>query len=181
MPRVCTVCSRTDRREIDGMIVDGLGNQRIAATHGVTEQALRRHGAHHLSARLRRAADLEDQLNARSLVSRYAELANTAEAVRIAAFADGDTRGTVLAINAERQILDVLIDRFKLSDASIISADQEMRALAGALNEVIGNRPDSADELAAALRARSLPRPGDDGHDQAAQSQPAGARRQHRF
>jgi hypothetical protein len=68
MPRVCTICAHPQLEAIDRAIVEGAANRRIAAQYAVSEQAVRRHKAEHLPAKLVMAQEAEDVREALDVV-----------------------------------------------------------------------------------------------------------------
>ena len=66
MSRACSICSHPKRRDIDAAIAANVANRRIAATHGVTEAAVRRHIKAHLgelSEAVRNDQDVQDAVS----------------------------------------------------------------------------------------------------------------------
>ena len=61
MPRICTICSHLKRTEIDQVLVTGTGSNRgIASQYGVSQAAVDRHKAGHLTKSLAAAASGRD-------------------------------------------------------------------------------------------------------------------------
>ena len=101
MARPCTICTSTERAEIERKMLSGTPNRRVAAQHGVSEQAIRRHGEQHLRtalelARTKRADDREQ-----SLLEQLHDVHRRVRAVADEAERTGDGR---LAIAAAREI-----------------------------------------------------------------------------
>jgi hypothetical protein len=105
MPRVCSICVHGDRAGIDGALVAGVPNRRIAARFGATEQAVRRHKSEHLPALLTHAADVAEAATATGLLARLRALnAETADVLTQARkSADHELRLRAIA-RAEKQI-----------------------------------------------------------------------------
>src|SRR5688500_11252035 len=87
MPRVCTVCSHPERAGIETSLVARHPIQRIAAQHGLSATALRRHKAVCVSTVVGKARESADLVRASALASHLADvharcerLADTAEA-----------------------------------------------------------------------------------------------------
>jgi hypothetical protein len=57
MPRVCTICSHPQRRQIEAALVACVPNTRIATKYAVDEAAVRYHTTNHVHATLTRARD----------------------------------------------------------------------------------------------------------------------------
>ena len=68
MPPRCSVCSHPERSAIDAAILGSTPNRRIAAHHGLTEQAIRRHHAH-----VARRIQQHDAAQARTLAALMAK------------------------------------------------------------------------------------------------------------
>src|SRR5262245_50698377 len=98
MPRTCTVCTHPDREAIDEGLVAGEPNRRIAARHGVTEQAVRRHKAEHLPASLTRAQEAADVAHAGDLLAQVRDLQSRTLRILAAAEAAGELRTALGAI-----------------------------------------------------------------------------------
>ena len=81
MPRQCTICTHDDRPAIDQALVNSKPNRRIATQFGVSESAVRRHRAEHLSATLAQARASEDVAHADDLVSQLQALSQETLAI----------------------------------------------------------------------------------------------------
>ncbi len=68
MPQPCSICTHAVRKAIDGAIVEGTPNRRVAAQYAVSEAAVRRHKAEHLPARMIKAAEQSDVRHAIDVV-----------------------------------------------------------------------------------------------------------------
>jgi hypothetical protein len=102
MSRACTVCSHPRRRAIDGMLVGGVSNRRVAATFGLTETSVRRHLDAHVSAMLRQTAQGEkeaDELKlAGDLSAQIRQIRDRAALLLQKSEAAGDNRTALSAI-----------------------------------------------------------------------------------
>src|SRR5690606_2827107 len=75
MPRICTVCSHAQRAELDRLLLAGeMSNRRIAAQYAVTEQAVRRHKAEHLSERMAEVAERNAEADIRTAIDVVTQL-----------------------------------------------------------------------------------------------------------
>lgn len=120
MPRTCTVCVHSERTVIDEALLAGEPNRRIAAQHGVSEQAVRRHKGDHLPGHLVKAHEVEEVADADTLLSRLRGL-NRETAAILKEAREGGTKDNELALKAiarvekqielEGRLLDVLNDR----------------------------------------------------------------------
>jgi hypothetical protein len=79
VPRTCTICSHDHRDAMEDAFIAGQAKRRIAAHHGVTEQALRRHLREHLPALLALARDAERSARADTLLDRIEALQSRIE------------------------------------------------------------------------------------------------------
>jgi hypothetical protein len=109
MPRTCTVCSHPNRDDIeDAVVIRSQGKRRIAAQHGVTEQALRRHIREHLPALLALARDAERAARADSLLDRIEALQARTLAILEATEETEDHRVALAAIREARGNLELI-------------------------------------------------------------------------
>src|SRR5215210_8584629 len=105
MPRVCTICSHESRDAIEDAFIAGVPKRRIAAHHGVTEQALRRHLREHLPALLALARDAERSARADTLLDRIEALQSRTLAILDA---PEDQRTALAAIAQARRNLELI-------------------------------------------------------------------------
>jgi hypothetical protein len=105
VPRPCSVCLHQECATINRELIVGKPNRRIAARHGLTEQALRRHKNRHLPALLAKAQEAEEIMDANDLLGRLRALnREVAEVLREAKqVKDHDLRLKAIA-RAEKQI-----------------------------------------------------------------------------
>lgn len=122
MPRVCTVCQRDDREEIDRALMQPVPIRRIAQDTGLSETALRRHRDNHVAREVARAEQrraARAQAVAAEVVERGERLGDdllatlrelTARALAILrdAEADGDRRVALEAIGKARAVLETV-------------------------------------------------------------------------
>jgi hypothetical protein len=108
MPRVCTVCSHPQRREIDECLVSGQSNRGIAKRFGLDDAAVFRHRNAHLPAALTRAAEAETVARADDLLAQVRDLQQRALAILEQAESDGDARTALLAVREARGNLELL-------------------------------------------------------------------------
>ena len=107
MPRTCTICTHTKRREIDRALVAGEPYRSIAKHFGASAPAVLRH-REHLPARLVRAQEARDAAQADTLLDQLRTLQErTLEILRKAESA-GDLRTATAAIGQARQNLELL-------------------------------------------------------------------------
>ena len=69
MPRKCSVCEHPEREAIDRALVGDSSNLSLSSVFAVSEQALRRHKANHLPAKLVMAQAAEEVAQADDLLA----------------------------------------------------------------------------------------------------------------
>ena len=110
MPRVCTVCSSPHRAEIDEAVTRGESFRRVAPRYGVSDRALRRHAAEHVSAAIVKAHAVAEVTRADDLLSILREAVADARRLRAKAEKDGDYRGAVMDVKALSDVVETLAD-----------------------------------------------------------------------
>ena len=108
MPRVCTVCAHPDHERIDASLVSGEPNRRIAAQHGLTEQALRRHRADHVPAAMALAAEAAEMAHADDLLGQVRRLQARVLTILDRTESTGDLRTALGAIREARGNVELL-------------------------------------------------------------------------
>ena len=109
MPRTCTVCSHPNRADIeDAIVIHSQSKRRIAAQHGVTEQALRRHLREHLPALLALARDAERAARADTLLDRIEALQSRTEEALAKAESSDNLFATFRGISEMRRNLELI-------------------------------------------------------------------------
>lgn len=108
MPRVCTICEHPEREAIDRALVAGDANTRLSSVFAVSEQALRRHKAAHLPARLVLAEKAAEVADADNLLGQVGDLQRRTMAVLEAAEASHEHRTALAAIREARGNLELL-------------------------------------------------------------------------
>lgn len=108
MPRRCTVCAHPERSTIDGAVVHGDSNRRIAARFDLSEAAVRRHAGAHLADDLRVAEADDRALDAARLVDDLVMLREVTLDLLARARRVGDLRGSVLVIREVRANVELL-------------------------------------------------------------------------
>ncbi len=142
MPRTCTVCAHEQSDAIDRALVLGLPNRRIAAQHGVTEQAVRRHKDNHLPALL---AEAQKHVRADTLMARLEAYTQSAHSIRHKAEAAGDLRTALAAIRELVRIVELqerLIGEIQDGATVNVLVAPEWIAIRAALLEVLRPFPE---------------------------------------
>ena len=121
MPRVCTVCSSPDRAAIDEAVTRGESFRRVAPRYGVSDRALRRHAAEHVSAAIVKAHAVAEVAQADNLLGLLREAVGDAQRLRGRAEREGDLRCAVAAVKTLTETVEKLADvaeRLAKSEAS---------------------------------------------------------------
>ena len=108
MPRTCTVCSHPAREAIDEALVEGVAFPALVAKYGVSKDALSRHKAKHLPAKLVMARAAEEVAQADSLLDQVRDLQARAHRILDKAEGAGDLRTALGAIREVRGNLELL-------------------------------------------------------------------------
>ena len=109
MPRRCSVCTHPDRENIDEALVGATAISAIAAKYrDISEDALGRHKANHLPAKLIMAEKAKEVAQADSLLEQVRDLQGRALAILDQAEMSGDLRTALGAIREARGNLELL-------------------------------------------------------------------------
>lgn len=108
MPRSCTICAHPEKAAIDRAIVGGASNRSAASLYDVSEAAVRRHGANHLPAKLVKAQEVEDVVEADDLLAEVRGLQARALSILSKAEKAGELRTALGAIREARGNLELL-------------------------------------------------------------------------
>jgi hypothetical protein len=109
MPRRCSVCTHPDRENIDEALVGATAIAAIAAKYrDISEDALGRHKANHLPAKLVMAEKAKEVAQADSLLEQVRDLQGRALAILDQAEMSGDLRTALGAIREARGNLELL-------------------------------------------------------------------------
>ena len=142
MSRVCTICSHEQSDDIDRALVLGLPNRRIAAQHGTTEQAVRRHKDKHLPTLL---AESQRHVRADTLMARLEHYTHSAHSIRTKAEKAGDLRTALAAIRELVRIVELqerLIGEIKDTATVNVLIAPEWLQVRAALLEVLQPFPE---------------------------------------
>jgi hypothetical protein len=108
MPRSCTICEHPRRNEIDRALVGDASNLSLSSLFAVSEQALRRHKANHLPAKLVMAQQAEEVAQADDLLGQVQDLQARTLAILEAAETTSEHRTALGAIREARSNLELL-------------------------------------------------------------------------
>jgi len=110
VPRVCTVCSSPNRAAIDEAVTRGETFRRVAPRYGVSDRALRRHAAEHVSAAIVKAHDAREATRADDLLGILREAVKDARRLRDKAEEERDFRCAVAAVKTLTETVEKLAD-----------------------------------------------------------------------
>ena len=108
MPMRCRVCCHVDRADIEASLLRGEPVRAIAGRHGVSRQAVARHGDAHLPAALARAANVREITSADSLLDVLRQAASDAKRLAARAEAEGDLRAAIAGIKTIADVVATL-------------------------------------------------------------------------
>src|SRR5215510_6068951 len=108
MPRICTICTHSDRNKIDQQLVEGIAFPAIAALFRVSADALGRHKANHLPAQLAEARGAEIASQADDLLSKIANLEVDAQSIYEQAKRKGDLKMALAAVRELTRVIELL-------------------------------------------------------------------------
>ena len=163
MPRPCSVCTSPDREAIDAALVAGDGFASIAREHAISEDAVARHRAGHLPARMARTPRAAEVAHADDLLGQVRALRSKAMSILLAAERQGDLRTALAGIREARACLELLlevegeIDRRPQVNILVAS---EWLAVRAELLDALRGYPEACQAVAARLVALEAPRAG---------------------
>ncbi len=108
MGRRCSICLHADRESIDSSLIRGEPLRSIAARHGLSATALHRHKNAHLPKALARAHEVEEIVQADSLLEEVGALLARTDTIYAESVANGDMRLALSAIREKRGCLELL-------------------------------------------------------------------------
>jgi hypothetical protein len=108
VPRSCTTCTHPDREAIDEALVSGSALSALSAKYRVSEDALGRHKANHLPAKLVMAQAAEEVAQADTLLGQVRDLQQRALDILDKAEEAGELRTALGAIREARGNLELL-------------------------------------------------------------------------
>lgn len=157
MSRRCTVCAHASRAEIDTALVAGDASYRdVSGRFGLSVSALHRHAGEHLPARMVKASEAAEVVQADSLLDRLRQLNRETAEVLKAAKEAGQHELTLKAIQrAERQLeLEArLLGELREGQTVNVLLSPEWLSVRTALMIVLRQHPEAAVAVAASLKA----------------------------
>src|SRR5260221_8724078 len=125
MARLCTVCSHTQRHEIDAALLEhATGYAKIAGRYGLVLSSVQRHAQNHLGAFLRKSKAARLLMDADSLVAEMNRLHTHTRGVIQRAEANHDERLVLLGVAEGRRNAETLAKLGALG-----SIEERLRAL----------------------------------------------------
>lgn len=146
--RPCEVCRSMQRQVIEEAIYCGERVSQISQRFTVSSHSLYRHIRNHSTPELKEAFHATVNVNAMSIISRVADIADSARDVRLRA----DTDELALKAGAtELRTLETIATRMGIDHESTIQIVKEAKELARAVGEVARNKPEVAEKIVEAL------------------------------
>lgn len=154
MGQPCRVCTHAERTRIDGLIVEGVPNRRVATQFGLSEASVRRHAERHLPASLVSARQADTVADADTLLARLEELRTRAMGLLDQAEAAGDYRTALAGIREARGCLETLAELQGELDRRpqlVLALSPEWLAVRAAIVMALAPFPDARLHVAAAI------------------------------
>jgi hypothetical protein len=157
MPRRCSVCTHPDRENIDEALVGATAISAISAKYrDISEDALGRHKANHLPAKLVMAEKAKEVAQADSLLEQVRDLQGRALAILDQAEMSGDLRTALGAIREARGNLELLAKLLgELSDAPQVNltVSPEWLQIRAVIVTALEPHPDAKNNVLRAIRS----------------------------
>ena len=154
MPRTCGPCTHADRASVDAALVAGDGYASIAREHALSEDAVARHRAAHLPARMAHAPKAADVAAADDLLAQVRSLRSKAMSILLAAERQGDLRTALAGIREARACLELLLEvEGEIDRRPVVNIlmSEEWLATRATLIDVLGAYPEAQQAVAARL------------------------------
>ena len=156
MPRTCTVCTHSERAEIDQALLAGEPFRDIAGRFGTSRSALLRHRKADIPANLVKAKQAEEEVRAETLFERLRAINRETQAILEEARESGSLSIALAAINrVERQLefearlLGQLNEATRVAVGVNVNSEKSEFDFSGWSNEQLAQR---AEQIAAELR-----------------------------
>jgi hypothetical protein len=156
LPRTCTVCSHLARKAIDEALVEGVAFPALAAKYGVSKDALSRHKAKHLPAKLVMAQAAEEVAQADSLLDQVRDLQARAHRILDKAESAGDLRAALGAIREARGNLELLARLLgELNEQPVVNLhlSPEWLELRAVIVTALGPHPEAQESVLRAIKS----------------------------
>jgi hypothetical protein len=155
MPRRCSVCTHPDRENIDEALVGATAISAISAKYrDISEDALGRHKAKHLPAKLVMAEKAKEVAQADSLLDQVRDLQGRALAILDQAEMSGDLRTALGAIREARGNLELLAKLLgEISDAPQVNLNvsPEWLQIRAVIVTALDSHPEAKNSVLSAL------------------------------
>ena len=155
MPRVCTICSHSDRAAIDAALLNGESYRYIATRFNVSTGALQRHRNDHLPAKLAKAHEAKEVASADKLIGELDALKGKAVSLLMQAERAGDLRTALSGVREARACIETLlevegeIDRH--AQTNILVANPEWLSLRTAILTALTIHPEARSAVLTAI------------------------------
>jgi hypothetical protein len=153
VPRTCTVCSHPSQDAIDEALVAGTALSALSAKYRVSDDAMGRHKANHLPAKLAKAHEAEEVSRADDLLRQVRALQSKTLKILLRAEGAGDLRTALSAVREARGNVELLaklsgeLDESPVVNVLISPEWLELRAV------IVGALDPHPDARGAVLRA----------------------------
>ncbi len=154
MAMSCTVCGHPARAAIDHQLVNRDSLRDIARQHGLSKDALSRHKAEHLPAKLAQAQAAKETVQADDLLAQVKALRGKSISILQKAEAAGDLRTALLGIREARACIELLAEmegEINRNPQINILVAPEWLAVRAVLLRALTPYPDARTAVAAAL------------------------------
>ena len=155
MPRVCTICTHTERDAINQALVNSEPFRHIAARYGTSTGALQRHKADDLPSIMVKSEEAREVAHADDLVWQIKHLRNKAIGILGKAETAGDLKTALMGVREARACIELLaemegeINRRPVFNLYMSAEWIEVRAV---LLHALGDFPEARAAAALALR-----------------------------
>ncbi len=155
MPRVCSICTHSQRSEIERALVSGEAYRHIASRFDTSTAALQRHKADHLPGHVAKAQEAAQVADADDLLQQLKALRNRAIRILQKAETAGDYRTALAGIREARGCIETLLEvegELDRRGVTNIIVNPEWVQIRTALIVALKPYPDAAQAVAGTLR-----------------------------
>ena len=125
MPRTCLACASPERREIDKALAIGEPFRRIASRASISEASLRRHKSH-VALAITKVQEKREEKLGDNLLEEMHRVQRKAWELLGKMEAEGDHRGSVVALREARECMESLGEMLARADALKAGSGGEM-------------------------------------------------------
>src|SRR5579864_693996 len=164
MPRVCTVCTHPQKREIDECLVSGQSNRSIAKRFGVDDAAVFRHRNAHLPAQVAKAHEAREVARADDLLAGIVTLRQRLEKALEGTTAAKDVASLARELRETLRLMLELEGRLRQGTAVQVNvslaASPEWLSVQARIVAALASLPDAKAVVMAAIEGKDIgPRP----------------------